>query len=136
MDQQLTATVVAVVTIWLVSLLPFLLFVGLIAGVLLIPVLRQLRLEVEQLERQQRGSHPFREISRLASQGLEPMARPLNRGQHDGEAMPSDRPWSSPSIRLACGRHHHRLVGRSPCAVVGKLLTAHMQNSRPGDAGE
>ena len=58
--QQLTATVVAVVTtIWLVSLLPFLLFVGLIAGVLLIPVLRQLRFEMERLERQQRGEPPL-----------------------------------------------------------------------------
>ena len=50
--QQLAALGAAVVgTIWLVTLLPVLLFVGLIAGLLLIPVLRQLRLEVEQLER-------------------------------------------------------------------------------------
>ena len=54
--QQLAALGAAVVaTIWLVTLLPVLLFVGLIAGLLLIPVLRQLRLEVEQLERRQRG---------------------------------------------------------------------------------
>ena len=58
--QQLAATGVAVVaTIWLITLLPALLFVGLIAGVLLIPVLRQLRLEVEQLERRQRGEPPL-----------------------------------------------------------------------------
>ena len=58
--QQLAAIGVAVVaTIWLVTLLPVLLFVGLIAGLLLIPVLRQLRLEVEQLERRQRGEPPL-----------------------------------------------------------------------------
>ena len=58
--QQLAALGAAVVgTIWLVTLLPVLLFVGLIARLLLIPVLRQLRLEVEQLERRQRGEPPL-----------------------------------------------------------------------------
>ncbi|OUX72518.1 MAG: hypothetical protein CBC50_05860 [Synechococcus sp. TMED90] len=58
--QQLAAIGVAVVaTIWLVTLLPVLLFVGLIAGLLLIPVLRQLKIEVEQLERRQRGDPPL-----------------------------------------------------------------------------
>ena len=58
--QQLAALGAAVVaTIWLVTLLPVLLFVGLIAGLLLIPVLRQLKIEVEQLERRQRGDPPL-----------------------------------------------------------------------------
>ena len=58
--QQLAALGAAVVaTIWLVTLLPVLLFVGLIAGLLLIPVLRQLKIEVEQLERRQRGEPPL-----------------------------------------------------------------------------
>ncbi|WP_115018647.1 hypothetical protein [Synechococcus sp. UW140] len=39
-----------VMTIWLVSLLPVLLLVGLVAGVLLLPVLRQLRRELESME--------------------------------------------------------------------------------------
>jgi hypothetical protein len=39
----------------MVTLLPVLLVVGLIAALLLIPVLKQIRVELDQLERQQRG---------------------------------------------------------------------------------
>ena len=47
--------VLIIVTVWMVTLLPVLLVVGLIAALLLIPVLKQIRVEMDQLERQQRG---------------------------------------------------------------------------------
>ena len=47
--------VLFLVTVWMVTLLPVLLVVGLIAALLLIPVLKQIRVEMDQLERQQRG---------------------------------------------------------------------------------
>lgn len=42
-----------VATIWMVSLLPVLLLVALIAGLLLLPVLRQLRRDLESIEQSQ-----------------------------------------------------------------------------------
>ena len=42
----------------MLSLLPVLLLVGLIAGLLLLPVLRQLRRDLESIERSQRQGHP------------------------------------------------------------------------------
>ena len=47
-----------IATVWMVTLLPALLVIGLIAAVLLVPVLRQLRQEIDQLERRQRGDSP------------------------------------------------------------------------------
>ena len=41
----------------MVTLVPVLLVVGLIAAVLLIPVLRQLRQEIDQIDRTQRGDN-------------------------------------------------------------------------------
>lgn len=38
------------VTVWLVSLLPVLLIVGLVAGLALVPLLRQLRRELEKMD--------------------------------------------------------------------------------------
>jgi Flp pilus assembly protein TadB len=53
------ATVAATVAaIWLVTLLPVLLVVGLVAALLLIPVLRELRAELERMERVQQGPPP------------------------------------------------------------------------------
>lgn len=47
------------VSIWLVSLLPVLLVIGLVAALLLLPVLRQLRRELERIDAQQSpGSGP------------------------------------------------------------------------------
>ena len=52
--QQLATGFAAVVaTIWMVSLLPVLLLVALIAGLLLLPVLRQLRRDLESIEQAQ-----------------------------------------------------------------------------------
>ncbi|MGC6482243.1 MAG: hypothetical protein ACON4T_01535 [Synechococcus sp.] len=49
--QQLIGLGVALmVSVWLLSLLPVLLIVGLVAGVLLLPVLRELRRELERLD--------------------------------------------------------------------------------------
>ena len=45
-----------VATIWMLSLLPVLLLVALIAGLLLLPVLRQLRRDLEAIEQSQ-GQH-------------------------------------------------------------------------------
>ena len=42
-----------VATIWLLSLLPLLLLVGLIAGLLLLPMVRQLRRDLESIEQAQ-----------------------------------------------------------------------------------
>ncbi|NDD45161.1 MAG: hypothetical protein EBZ29_05835 [Synechococcaceae bacterium WB9_4xC_028] len=47
-----------VAAIWLVTLLPVLLVVGLVAALLLIPVLRELRAELERMERVQQGPPP------------------------------------------------------------------------------
>ena len=52
--QQLATGIAAVVaTIWMLSLLPVLLLVALIAGLLLLPVLRQLRRDLEAIEQSQ-----------------------------------------------------------------------------------
>ncbi len=45
-----------VATIWMLSLLPVLLVVALIAGLLLLPVLRQLRRDLESIEQVQGSS--------------------------------------------------------------------------------
>ena len=45
-----TAVTVTVATIWLVSLLPFLLLLSIVFGVALIPVLRRLRQEMDQVD--------------------------------------------------------------------------------------
>ena len=58
--QQLAGFATSViVSIWLVSLLPALLVIGLVAALLLLPVLRQLRRELERIDAQQSpGSRP------------------------------------------------------------------------------
>ena len=58
--QQLAGFAAAVVlSVWLVTLLPVLLLVGLVAAVLLLPVLRQVRRELERIDAQQsQGSRP------------------------------------------------------------------------------
>ena len=45
-----TAATVTVATVWLVSLLPFLLLLSIVFGVALIPVLRRLRQEMDQVD--------------------------------------------------------------------------------------
>lgn len=67
--QQLAALVAAVmISIWLVSLLPVLLLIGLVAGLLLLPVLRQLRRELERIDAQQSpGSSPAPDALRNAT---------------------------------------------------------------------
>ena len=55
LQQLISFAALVIATVWMVSLLPVLLVVGLIAALLLIPVLRQLRQDIEQLERKQRG---------------------------------------------------------------------------------
>ena len=55
LQQLISLAAIVIVTVWLVTLLPLLLVVGLIAALLLIPVLKQIRVEMDQLERQQRG---------------------------------------------------------------------------------
>lgn len=56
--------VLVIATIWMITLIPLLLVVGLIAAVLLIPVLRQMRQEIDRLERSQRGDpEPPRDIT-------------------------------------------------------------------------
>ena len=55
LQQLISFAVLVIVTVWMVTLLPVLLVVGLIAAVLLIPVLKQLRQEIDQIERTQRG---------------------------------------------------------------------------------
>ena len=53
-----------IATIWMVTLIPVLLVVGLVAAVLLIPVLRHMRQEIDQLERSQRGEpEPPRDVT-------------------------------------------------------------------------
>ena len=62
--QHLAAFVITVVaTIWMVALLPVLLLVGLVVALLLFPVLRQLRRELEQLEKSQGQDVPWSEAS-------------------------------------------------------------------------
>jgi len=52
--QQLAGFAAAVVlSVWLVTLLPVLLLVGLVAVLLLLPVLRQVRRELERIDSQQ-----------------------------------------------------------------------------------
>ena len=49
--QQLGGFIVLLLaSVWLVSLLPVLLVVGLLAGVLMLPVLREMRRELERME--------------------------------------------------------------------------------------
>lgn len=56
--------VLVIATIWMITLIPLLLVVGLIAAVLLIPVLRQMRQEIDRLERSQRGDpEPPRDVT-------------------------------------------------------------------------
>ncbi len=55
LQQLISFAALVFVTIWMVTLLPVLLVVGLIAALLLIPVLRQVRQEIDHLERTQRG---------------------------------------------------------------------------------
>jgi len=57
--RRLSAMLAGIVAaIWLVTLLPVLLVVGLVAALLLIPVLRELRAELERMERVQQGPPP------------------------------------------------------------------------------
>ena len=58
LQQLLGMGVLVIATIWMITLIPLLLVVVLIAAVLLIPVLRQMRREIDQLERSQRGDPP------------------------------------------------------------------------------
>ena len=51
LQQLISFAALVIATVWMVTLLPVLLVVGLIAALLLIPVLRQLRQDIEQLER-------------------------------------------------------------------------------------
>lgn len=56
--------VLVIATIWMITLIPLLLVVGLIAAALLIPVLRQMRQEIDRLERSQRGDpEPPRDVT-------------------------------------------------------------------------
>jgi len=55
LQQLISCAALGLVTIWMVTLLPVLLLVGLIAGLLLIPVLKQIRQDIDHLERTQRG---------------------------------------------------------------------------------
>ena len=55
LQQLISFAALVIVTIWMVTLLPILLVVGLIAAVLLIPVLKQIRYDMDQLDRSQRG---------------------------------------------------------------------------------
>ena len=54
LQQLISFAALVLVTIWLVTLLPVLLVVGLIAALLLIPVLKQIRQDIDHLERTQR----------------------------------------------------------------------------------
>lgn len=57
--QQLVGVAAAVVAmVWLITLLPVLLVVGLVAAILLIPVLRQLRTELERMDQVRQGPPP------------------------------------------------------------------------------
>ena len=56
-----------VATIWMVSLLPLLLLVALIAGLLLLPVLRQLRRDLEPIEQTQSSNRRPAESLRNAT---------------------------------------------------------------------
>ena len=55
LKKLISFAVLVIVTIWTVTLLPVLLVMGLIAAVLLIPVLKKLRQEIDQIERTHRG---------------------------------------------------------------------------------
>ena len=55
LQQLISFAALVIVTVWMVTLLPVLLVVGLIAALLLIPVLKQLRQEIDQFEQTQRG---------------------------------------------------------------------------------
>ena len=55
LQQLISCVALGLVTIWMVTLLPVLLIVGLIAGLLLIPVLKRIRQDIDHLERTQRG---------------------------------------------------------------------------------
>ena len=64
LQQLLAWGVLVIATIWLVTFIPLLLVLGLIAAVLMIPVLRQLRQEIDKLERSQRGEpEPPRDVT-------------------------------------------------------------------------
>ena len=56
-----------VATIWILSLLPVLLLVALIAGLLLLPVLRQLRRDLESIEQTQSSNRRPAESLRNAT---------------------------------------------------------------------
>ena len=58
LKQLISFAALLIATVWMVTLLPALLVIGLIAALLLVPVLRQLRQEIDQLERRQRGDSP------------------------------------------------------------------------------
>ena len=55
LQQLISFSSLVIVTVWMVTLLPVLLVVGLIAAVLLIPVLKQIRQEIDHLDRSHRG---------------------------------------------------------------------------------
>ena len=64
LQQLLALGVLVITTIWMITLIPLLLVVGLVAGVLLIPVLRMMRQEIDHLERSQRGEpEPPRDVT-------------------------------------------------------------------------
>jgi len=56
LSQLIRFAALLVVTVWMVALLPVLLVIGLIAALLLVPVLRKIRQDMEQIERQQSGA--------------------------------------------------------------------------------
>ncbi|KZR85265.1 putative conserved membrane protein [Synechococcus sp. BIOS-E4-1] len=64
LQQLLGFAALVIVTVWMVTLLPVLLIVGLIAAVLLIPVLKQIGQEMDHLDRSQRGEpSPPRDVT-------------------------------------------------------------------------
>lgn len=64
LQQLLALGVLVMTTIWMITLIPLLVVVGLIAAVLLIPVLRQMRQEIDHLDRSRRGDpEPPRDVT-------------------------------------------------------------------------
>jgi len=64
LQKLISFAVLVIVTIWIVTLLPVLLVVGLIAAVLLIPVLKQVRQEISQIDPKQRGDRvPLHDVT-------------------------------------------------------------------------
>ena len=58
-----TAVMTTVITIWLLSLLPFLLLLSVVFGIVLIPVLRQLRQEMDGMNVSPEAKRPTVDIT-------------------------------------------------------------------------